>query len=91
MTERPFPEIKHRSARIRKKLIKRFGGDFRRVPTMFWMGGVLVAHPVFKPELPTARKAFGQIGHRGKAPRDIPRPGSFLRPRSEEVSLPRSG
>jgi len=30
--ERLFPASRHRSARIRKKLIKRFGGEFRRLP-----------------------------------------------------------
>jgi len=43
---RLFPESRHRSARIRKKLIKRHGGEFRKVPCIYQMGGKLVAHPV---------------------------------------------
>lgn len=43
---RLFPESRHRSARVRKKLIKRFGGEFHKVPCIFQMGGKLVAHPV---------------------------------------------
>lgn len=45
-TERLFPESKHRSARIRKKLLRRFGGEFRMVPAMFKIGpDTIVAHP----------------------------------------------
>jgi len=44
--ERTFPESRNRSARIRKKLIKRFGGEFVKVPTMYQVGGVIYAHPV---------------------------------------------
>lgn len=50
-TERTFPESRHRSARIRKKLIKRFGGEFVKVPTMYQVGGVIYAHPVRYREL----------------------------------------
>lgn len=42
---RLFPESKNRSARIRKKLIKRFGGEFRKVPCIYRRGDKLVAHP----------------------------------------------
>jgi hypothetical protein len=34
-SERLFPESRHRSARIEKKLIKRFGGVFRSKPANF--------------------------------------------------------
>jgi len=44
--ERLFPESRNRSARIRKKLIKRHGGEFRKVPCIYQMGNKLVAHPV---------------------------------------------
>lgn len=45
-TERLFPKSRHRSARIRKKLIKRFGGEFRKEPAMFKIGAdTIVAHP----------------------------------------------
>lgn len=43
--ERLFPESKNRSRRIRKKLIKRFGGEFRKVPCIYRIGDKLVAHP----------------------------------------------
>ena len=33
--ERLFPASKHRSRRIHKKLVKRFGGEFRKVPAIF--------------------------------------------------------
>lgn len=43
--ERLFPASRHRSERIRKKLIKRFGGEFRKVPWMWEVGNKIVAHP----------------------------------------------
>lgn len=43
--ERLFPESRNRSRRIRKKLIKRFGGEFRKVPAIFRIGNQLVMHP----------------------------------------------
>lgn len=47
-SERLFPESKHRSARIRKKLIKRFGGEFRMKPTIWQFGNIIYAHPSFE-------------------------------------------
>lgn len=46
-----FPASRHRSARIRKKLIKRFGGEFRQVPTIYRYGNDLIAHPTLYDEL----------------------------------------
>ena len=46
--ERLFPASRHRSARIRKKLIKRFGGEFRMKPTIWKLGNVIYAHPLFE-------------------------------------------
>jgi hypothetical protein len=45
--ERLFPTSRHRSARVRKKLIRRHGGEFRMVPCMFIdkVNGVVFAHP----------------------------------------------
>lgn len=43
--ERLFPASKNRSARIRKKLVKRFGGEFRKVPCAFKQGNTLICHP----------------------------------------------
>ena len=45
-TERTFPLSRHRSARIRKKLIKKFGGEFRKEPAIFQIGpDTFIAHP----------------------------------------------
>ena len=49
--ERLFPESRHRSKRVRKKLIKRFGGEFRRVPAIFKTPYGFIAHPNFKDRL----------------------------------------
>ncbi|WP_445493175.1 hypothetical protein [Rhodopseudomonas sp. RCAM05734] len=50
-TERLFPYSRHRSARIRKKLIRRFGGEFRQRPAVFQVMGKIHAHPVRYAEL----------------------------------------
>lgn len=50
-SERLFPESKHRSGRIRKKLIKRFGGEFRMVPCVWQTPMGIIAHPSFKAKL----------------------------------------
>lgn len=45
-SERLFPESRNRSARIRKKLIKRFGGEFRKEPAAYTIGNhTIVCHP----------------------------------------------
>lgn len=50
--ERLFPVSRHRSARVRKKLIQRHGGEFRRVPCAFLVGGSrLVVHPVLAAQI----------------------------------------
>lgn len=55
-TERLFPESKNRSKRIGKKLIKRFGGEFRKAPAAFQSPAGLIIHPTLydrlKRELP---------------------------------------
>lgn len=43
--ERLFPASRHRSKRIRKKLIKKHGGEFRTVPAIFRMRDRLIMHP----------------------------------------------
>jgi hypothetical protein len=53
-TERLFPESKHRSKRIYKKLMKRFGGEFRKRPCMWKAGGVVYAHPSFRTQIQAA-------------------------------------
>ncbi len=52
--ERLFPASRHRSKRIRKKLLKRFGGEFRRVPCMYRWGDKIICHPSHKAELMAA-------------------------------------
>ena len=48
---RLFPESKHRSKRIRKKLLKRFGGEFKMEPAAFQVGNRIVMHPSLYEEL----------------------------------------
>lgn len=43
--ERLFPASKHRSRRIHKKLVKRFGGEFRKVPAIFRTADTIIMHP----------------------------------------------
>lgn len=43
--ERLFPKSRYRSARIRKKLIKRHGGEFKQVPCIWQIGNEIHAHP----------------------------------------------
>lgn len=51
---RLFPESRNRSKRIHKKLIRRFGSEFRKVPCMWRVGDVIYAHPAIKPRLDAA-------------------------------------
>ena len=43
-TERLFPESRHRSKRTHKKLVKRFGGEFRMVPAVWRTPNGLIMH-----------------------------------------------
>lgn len=52
--ERCFPESRHRSMRIFKKLIRRHGGLYRYVPHHYIALGVLYVHPALKPALEEA-------------------------------------
>lgn len=49
--ERNFPASKHRSARVRKKLIKRHGSEFRQMPAIWKVGHTYFCHPSFKDKL----------------------------------------
>lgn len=63
--ERLFPASRHRSKRICKKLIKRFGGEFRKVPCMYIVHGKILAHPVFMRDfdaLPKVDTPLGGVG-----------------------------
>lgn len=42
---RLFPASKNRSRRIHKKLVKRFGGEFKKVPAIFVAGDTIYCHP----------------------------------------------
>ncbi len=56
--ERLFPASKNRSARIRKKLIKRHGGEFRKTPAIFKTGRGFICHPAVYVQL--VQKLAGQ-------------------------------
>lgn len=43
--DRLFPASKNRSRRIHKKLVKRFGGEFRMRPAAFASPAVVIVHP----------------------------------------------
>lgn len=49
--ERYFPTSRHRSRRIEKKLVKRFGGVYRQVPTCYRVGNQMLVHPALWTEL----------------------------------------
>jgi len=49
--KRLFPVSRHRSARIHKKLVKRFGGEFRQAPAIYRVGDVLYVHPALRANL----------------------------------------
>lgn len=52
--DRLFPESRNRSARIRKKLIKRHGGEFRMKPCMWQVGDTIYAHHSLRPQVEAA-------------------------------------
>lgn len=53
---RLFPVSKHRSKRIHKKLIKRFGGEFRKQPCMYQFNGRIYAHPTYRAQIEAVLK-----------------------------------
>jgi hypothetical protein len=57
--ERLFPASRHRSARIRKKLIRRYGGEFRLAPAMWRVGDALYVHPALRA---TIERQFAMAG-----------------------------
>lgn len=63
--ERLFPESKNRSKRIFKKLIKRFGGEFKKVPAIFRIPYGYTMHPEMyhrlRSELPEKSNRIGII------------------------------
>lgn len=52
--ERLFPVSRHRSRRIHKKLVKRFGGEFRKVPAIFQTPQGLIVHPALRSSIEAA-------------------------------------
>ena len=44
-TERLFPASRHRSRRVHKKLLKRFGSEFRKVPAIWKTPHSIIMHP----------------------------------------------
>lgn len=59
--ERLFPASKNRSRRIHKKLVKRFGGEFRRVPCIYKTPWGLIAHPALYAEIKRAVEAQSNV------------------------------
>lgn len=57
--ERLFPESRHRSRRIRKKLLRRFGGEFRMKPAIWQTQEGLVMHPTHYRALRARMKGHG--------------------------------
>lgn len=49
--ERLFPASRNRSRRIHKKLVKRFGGEFQKVPCIIEIGDTMYVHPSIEAEL----------------------------------------
>jgi hypothetical protein len=49
--ERLFPPSRNRSKRIHKKLVKRFGGEYRKVPAIWQCASGLFVHPTMYEEL----------------------------------------
>lgn len=56
-SERLFPFSPHRSARISKKLMKRFGGVYRHEPAIYQLNGLIIAHPSFREKIEAALTA----------------------------------
>ncbi|MGR4927229.1 hypothetical protein ACIPUD_10485 [Bradyrhizobium sp. CAR08] len=49
--QRLFPVSRNRSRRIHKKLVKKFGGEFRKVPCIIQIGDTMYVHPAVEAEL----------------------------------------
>lgn len=48
---RNFPVSRHRSRRVHKKLLKRYGSEYRFKPTSWQMSDTLIVHPAIMSEL----------------------------------------
>ena len=49
--ERFFAESRHRSQRVEKKLVKRYGGAHRQIPAMYKVGNKMLIHPALWAEV----------------------------------------
>jgi hypothetical protein len=58
-TKRLFPESRYRSKRILKKLIIRFGSEYRMQPCMWRHRDTIFAHPSLRAQLEAATR--GQL------------------------------
>lgn len=61
-TRRNFPVSKNRSKRIHKKLVKRFGGEFKKKPAILQLSEgdykTIVAHPSFRQGLEEKMRSY---------------------------------
>ena len=48
---RTFPESRHRSKRIHKKLCQRFNGEFKKVPAIWQTPQGFIVHPALEQQL----------------------------------------
>jgi hypothetical protein len=55
--ERNFSVSRHRSRRIMKKLLKRFGGEFKKKPTIFQVHDQFIIHPSLKGQIRDALRS----------------------------------
>lgn len=49
--ERFFAESRHRSKRVEKKLVKRYGGAHRQIPAIYKVGNKMLIHPALWAEV----------------------------------------
>lgn len=56
---RTFPASRHRSRRVHKKLVRRFGGEFLKKPAIFHTPLGLICHPTLYADL---QRRIEQVG-----------------------------
>ena len=64
--DRLFPVSRHRSRRILKKLIKRYGGEFRMAPAIISIGQTIYAHPAFRASLLSEMRERAVVQNAGR-------------------------
>jgi hypothetical protein len=65
-SRRLFPESRHRSARIHKKLCRRWGGEYALEPAVFNLGSVVLVHPAMFERVLEALTTERQQSSRGQ-------------------------